>query len=763
MTKLGDAFLAIVPKLDDAAMSGSMGKLTSKLGGVATAGKVAFAAIGGAAATAAGFIAKSALDGYSSYEQNLGGVQKIFGNMGKSVEEYAALTGQSVSECSAKWAALEASQSTMLANASEAWQTAGLSSSAYMEQATSFGAALVSSLGGDTQRAAEYANRAIVDMADNANTFGTSIGDIQNAYQGFAKQNYTMLDNLKLGYGGTQSEMQRLISDASRMTDVQSRLGVTVDSSSMSFDNVVNAIHVMQDAMNVGGTTSREAATTIEGSVNSMKAAWDNWVTGLAVDGADMGALTEDLSTALGNVLSNVLPRLTEIVGTMVAQVPGLVAQVAPALGQSLAALFSTAVGSVAGALPSELQPIVDGFNDIVGAVQSSGIGDTLKNIFEGIKPAATDVASAVGDLASNFADTLGPALEAASPIIQTVADVITLLLTNIDTILPVVASLAAGIGAFSALSTVAGVISGIITAVAPIASVIGMVVSSIAAGAPVLGTLAAGLGLLVSPATLVIAAIAGVVAAIVAFATNAGGCRDTVVGAFQAIGSFVCQVPGIIGGALAAAVSAVSGFASSVLSSALSAGSNFLSGLSRGFTAAVNFARGIPGRILSALGNVGSTLVSAGKSIIDGFLSGIKQSFSGVQDFVGGIAGWIQAHKGPISYDRTLLVKNGGAIMASLLTGLRAGWGDVRSYVSGLAPAISGAMGEISPAATLRSDIALGRAASRPSGTAAGSDAEAIVSWLERNLGEVIGRSAPTVTLTEREERRRLRRLAYA
>ena len=296
--KLGDAFLAIVPKLDDSAMSKAIGTVQAKLGGAAQAGKVAFAAIGAASTAAMGYVVKSSLDMYSAYEQNVGGIQKIFGNMGKSLDDYAALTGQTADEARDKWSALEESQSAMLENAGKAWQTAGLSASAYMEQSTSFGAALVSSLGGDTRKAVDYANTAIVDMADNANTFGTSIQDIQNAYQGFAKQNYTMLDNLKLGYGGTQSEMKRLIKDASQMTDVQKRLGVTVDASSMSFDNIVAAIHVVQDSMQVGGTTAREAATTIEGSVNAMSAAWGNWLTGLASSDADMAALTQNLVDA---------------------------------------------------------------------------------------------------------------------------------------------------------------------------------------------------------------------------------------------------------------------------------------------------------------------------------------------------------------------------------------------------------------------------------------------------------------------------------
>lgn len=775
---MGDAFLAIVPKLDDAKMSGVLGKVSSKLEGVSKAGKVAFAAVGAASVAAGAMIVKSALDGYSAYEQNLGGVQKIFGNMGKSVEDYAALTGQSVEACQERWQALEGAQTTMLENANKAWQTAGLSASAYMEQSTSFGAALVSSLGGDTKRAAEYANTAIIDMADNANTFGTSIQDIQNAYQGFAKQNYTMLDNLKLGYGGTQSEMKRLIKDASRLTDVQSKLGVTVDANSLSFDNIVAAIHVMQESMQVGGTTAREAASTIEGSVSAMSAAWENWVTGLANSDADLAGLTSNLAEAFANVTRNVIPRLGTIVGTLVGDIaahgPEIAAQFAATIDEAVSSGMQAASEALSGfgiTLPAPDTGGLTGALDAVGsaiqtiqdAVDQSGFGDTMRGILDGVVPVAGQAADAIGRLGDGFAGTLEPALEAASPVIQAVADVITFLATNIDVVLPVLGSLAAGIAAFVGLSTVAGVISSVITAVAPIASTIGMVVSSIAAGAPVLGTLASGFALLVSPVTAVIAVIAGVVAAIVAFATNAGGCRDTVVGAFQAIGDFIGQIPGMIGGFLGSAVSTIGGFASSCVSQAMSAGSGFLQGVSSGFTSAVNFVAGIPGRILGALGNVGSLLANAGKSIIDGFLNGLKGAFENVKSWVGGIGDWIASHKGPISYDRRLLIPNGRAVMGSLLTGLEAEWGSVEDFVLGVAPSIADALSSTSPEVTVRTraDELLARA-STAAGEDAGGDAAAIVSWLDRNLGETIGRYAPTTTLTEREERRRVRRLAY-
>ena len=234
--------LMIKVGLKDEASGKAEGVASKVVGTLGKAGATAAKAIGvGVAAVGAGVAAVTgmSMSAYAAYEQNVGGIKKIFGNMGKSLEDYAAMTGQTVEQCSGKWGQLEQAQTTVLANADRAYITAGLSANRYMEQVTGFSASLVSSLGGDTVKAAKYANTAMVDMSDNANTFGTAMEDLQNAYQGFAKQNYTMLDNLKLGYGGTKEEMQRLVKDAHAVNSA-------VDESSLSFDNIVIAIHTMQ-------------------------------------------------------------------------------------------------------------------------------------------------------------------------------------------------------------------------------------------------------------------------------------------------------------------------------------------------------------------------------------------------------------------------------------------------------------------------------------------------------------------------------------
>ena len=237
---------------------------------------------------------------YASYEQLAGGVDTLFKGASARVKDYA----------------------------NEAYKTAGLSANQYMETVTSFSASLIQSLGGNTGKAADYANRAIVDMSDNANKMGTDMSSIQNAYQGFAKQNYTMLDNLKLGYGGTKEEMARLIQDAAAMTETQKELGVTVDANSMSFANIVNAISVVQHQMGIAGATSAEAAGTIEGSTKALTAAWENVKISFGGGGQDIQQAFENLGNSLSAWLENAIPRIGEVMGNigdaLVTVIPGL-------------------------------------------------------------------------------------------------------------------------------------------------------------------------------------------------------------------------------------------------------------------------------------------------------------------------------------------------------------------------------------------------------------------------------------------------------
>lgn len=239
------------------------------------------AMIGAALVTTAVGLGTLAIKSFAQYEQLAGGVETLFKKNSKEVMAYA----------------------------DNAYKTAGMSANKYMETVTSFSASLLQSLDGDTKKSAEYANRAVTDMSDNANKMGTSIESIQFAYQGFAKQNYTMLDNLKLGYGGTKEEMERLIEDASKMKDVQKKLGITVDENSISFGNIVNAISVVQDHMGIAGTTAREANSTIEGSANQMKAAWANLLTAFA-GGGDVDKAMKNLADSVAIFLGNLIPRI---------------------------------------------------------------------------------------------------------------------------------------------------------------------------------------------------------------------------------------------------------------------------------------------------------------------------------------------------------------------------------------------------------------------------------------------------------------------
>lgn len=269
-------------------------------------------------------LTKASIGAYANYEQLVGGVETLFGAGGLSLEEYAASVGKSVEKVQEKYNSLMSAQTAVFTNAQQAYRTAGLSANEYMETATSFSASLVSSLKGNTEEAARLTDMAVTDMADNSNKMGTSMGSIQNAYQGFAKQNYTMLDNLKLGYGGTKKEMQRLLKDAQKISGQKYNI--------KNFDDVIEAIHVIQEEMGITGTTAEEAANTISGSWNSTKSAWENLMVGLSDGGADIDELYANLESSAGNVVKNV----AKVIPTLAKNVVRVVGNLLQTAGQKI-------------------------------------------------------------------------------------------------------------------------------------------------------------------------------------------------------------------------------------------------------------------------------------------------------------------------------------------------------------------------------------------------------------------------------------------
>lgn len=367
-----------------------VGKKTSSLGSIVSKGLGMTAKVVGAAVSAAAggvaALATAATKSYGDYEQLVGGVETLFKESQDAVVEYA----------------------------NNAYKTAGLSANEYMETVTSFSASLLQSLGGDTAAAADRANLAITDMSDNANKMGTDMTAIQDAYQGFAKQNYTMLDNLKLGYGGTKEEMQRLIDDANALNAAQGNLtNYSID----SYADIVSAIHDVQTEIGITGTTAKEASTTIQGSVSAMKSAWKNLVIGIADDNQDFNKLVNNFVDSAVTAGSNLIPRIeTSIKG---------IAKLVSSASQSIIPL---AVDTIVNALPD----VVSAGASLVGSLANGIIqnlpalvgvaGDIILGLFNGITAKAGDIVSSaatiVTDLAdgiSEFAVNLIPAVTALS------------------------------------------------------------------------------------------------------------------------------------------------------------------------------------------------------------------------------------------------------------------------------------------------------------------------------------------------------------
>ena len=398
--------------------SDNVSNLSSKLqNGLKTAAKIGATAVTAAAAGVAA-LTKGAIENYAEYEQLVGGVETLFKNSADTVQQYAA----------------------------NAYKTAGLSANEYMNTVTSFSASLLQSLGGDTQAAADYADMAITDMSDNANKMGTDMAMIQNAYQGFAKQNYTMLDNLKLGYGGTKTEMERLLADATAIS------GIKYDIS--SYADVVEAIHVIQEEMGIAGTTAKEANETISGSLASAKSAWENLLTGVADDNADFGQLVDNFVESVGVAANNIIPRID----TALQGAGKLVEELVPVLMDKIPVLINSTLPSLIQSGLNIVLALVQGITQNLPSLVAMGV-DMLLMIIDGLIEAIPQLIDAMPEIITAIVVTLG---ENAPKIMQSgvklIAALIDGLVRSIPTILnnlpqiikAIVNGLMSGVGAIA-------------------------------------------------------------------------------------------------------------------------------------------------------------------------------------------------------------------------------------------------------------------------------------------------------------------------
>lgn len=572
-TDLGKAYVQIIPSA-----RGISGMISNELGGEAmSAGTQSGSKLGGAlvgmakrvigAAAIGKFIKDSIFQG-GQLEQSLGGVETLFKDSSDKVKQYAA----------------------------KAFETSGISANEYMQNVTSFSASLLQSLGGNTSKAADVADMAMRDMSDNANKFGSDMESIQNAYQGFAKDNYTMLDNLRLGYGGTKSEMQRLLADATKLT------GVKYDINNLS--DVYNAIHAIQGKLDITGTTAKEASETLEGSFNSMKAAFKDFQ-GALTTGGDINATLSNLVQTTGTFLfKNLVPMVGKLVGNLglviLQGIPKLINAINPAIDQ----IFTW--------LKSNFPRILQQGSELVG------------NLILGIINALPELLSAAGNLVNSFVQFVLSNLPA---IWETGKNLFFKLVDGIITVLPQIGE----------------------TALKIITEFINYVTNNLPQ------ILQSGIKILTELVNGIIQRLPMIGATVLKIAA-------------LFLATLLEKLPDILAMGVKLIVFLVKGIISM-------------------FSNVQNAMNNLGSSIIQAVKKV--DLFSAGKAIIDGFLKGLKSAFEHVKSFVGGIGTWIQKHKGPLSYDKKLLIPAGNAIMGGLYEGLDDGFSNVQSLVNSMAPQI--------------------------------------------------------------------------
>lgn len=688
--------LAVKITCDDQA-SGEVDKIgdgiKNKLGIAAKAGVAAVAAVG----TATVAIGKTALDAYSNYEQLVGGIDTLFKASSGKMQQYAA----------------------------NAYQTAGVSANRYMEISTSFAAALISSLGGNTEAAADMANTAITDMSDNANKMGTSLETVQEAYMSLSRGNYEMLDSLKLGYGGTKSELQRLLADAEKFSAAQ---GKVRDFSVDSYSDIVEAIHIVQDEMGITGTTAEEAATTIEGSVNMAKAAWDNWLAGLGNEDADMEGLTDQLVQSVVTAGENIVPRVGQIMTTL----GQTVADNAPGVGLYLR-------NALINVLPEAVQgPMRDAFagvDKVIGKLESvfndnlKPAADAADSVFSAISSGVKTFGDNVNDLVLPAIDQLSPAfndffgaIQTAQPLLEFIANIIGAGLA---------AAISVAIKLFAAITeVVAFVITGFAQLYEDISGFVTGVVQFFTVDLPnAINTLVQWFAQLPGNiAAFLSTVIAKVAAWVVNMASNAVSAGSRFI---SGIAGFMSALPGKIASWLSGVISTVVGWVSQFASNATSAASQFASNLINGFAS-------IPGKV-----------TSIGSNIIQGMVDGVTSAAGRLIDSVkGAVDDAINAAKNLLGIHSPSRVFR--KIGQYTMQGAALGVDDDADVL--LRSTDSAMRGMISTA----QDIAMPGVSS----TAGGESA--VISWLAENLPSIIAEFTPV--MGESEFGRKARKaVAYA
>lgn len=723
MGELAQAYVQIIPSA-----RGIKGKLTELLGGDAEkagitsghvfsnalsgAAKIGVSALATATATAAAGVTalvKSSVSGYADYEQLIGGVETLFGEISKTTDASAEV----------------------VKNAGNAYKTAGLSASEYMETATSFAASLMASLEYDGAAAAKAADQAVTDMADNANKMGTSMESIQNAYQGFAKQNYTMLDNLKLGYGGTKTEMERLLADAQKISGIEYNID--------NLSDVYEAIHVIQTELGITGTTAKEASTTISGSIAATKAAWSNLVVGIADDNQDFSALVDNFVDSVSTAGQNILPR----VETAIKGVGQLIEQLLPVVVQEIPQLINDVLPDLLQSGVNMVDSLMQGLLQNMGTI-SEGASEILVTLVDGILSLLPELAVVGIQLLAQLAEGIGSALPELIPVaIESILGLVDALIGNADLLID------------GAIALIEGLVDGLVASLPILMEYIPEIIDGILnlliteapmliqASAEIIVTLANGL---IENLPTLIALLPELVVQIV------GGLIEAAPALLEAGKEFIVNVEKALNEAWSALIKSIPELVGNLVKAYLNlkekfnqVGTDFITKIKSAIVTKWNeIVRAVGGwvnSLISGFKNKASEFLDIGTQFIDKVKSGIESTWDNI---VSSVSGWVGNLKTNFINNVANFTDIGANIVSGIKNGIVNGWNDLEDFAKqkakSLLSAAKKALGIKSPSTLFRDEVGKWI----PAGIAVGIDKNS--SLVSKAIEEAVTSGMPSI-----------------